>query len=336
MDEGQLRELLDSIRDLGCASLELTGGEVFDWPHIDAVLPLLASLPLSVSIFTNGTLLTAERAAVLLGSEIDLSMSLDGPPEVHDELRGEGSYAGVERAAQLCVDRGIPFRLASTVTRRSLPHLAQTLRLAVELGATGVDFGPLERLDGRSITLAEQKLDDEALIDMMAKLTLLRDKTPEGFEVSWHNIGMRVFAELHPCSVFACWGEFCLSQKFWPAHLYLMPDGEVLPQAMHIHPRYSAGNAFEQGLGPIVEQYWGSEQHRRFQTLCRHVYQDLIHRSGRPLFYWDELAREASVRPFDEIPVHTTVTHLHDHSEELEQARKDGLLEGLEFPLQLR
>jgi len=333
-----LEQFLTALRDakaLGVRSLQITGGELFVYSHRLAVLQHLVGTGIPTGISTNGTRLSRDDVAVLQGSRVSLCLSIDGPSTVHDAMRGAGAFAKTARAAAHCVRYDVPFDVSSTVTRSSLPHVLDTVRQAIDMGARSVHLSPLQRLGGRSEDIADQRLGEEDCVDLMARLAAVRDSLPDGVEVSTRNLGLRVTAVTHPCAVCACWGEFCPSKKYWPTSLYLTPDGEVLPQSMHVHPRYSLGNAFEEGLTELIGSYWQSAKHRRFQALCRYVYQDLIYDSDRPLFYWDELLRQASHIDPDELPAYETVSHPHDHSEEIAEARRAGLLDAAPSSVEL-
>ncbi|MBW2456870.1 MAG: radical SAM protein [Deltaproteobacteria bacterium] len=325
--------LVDQVGKLGLRAMQLTGGEPFAWRHHDRALPALAELGIPAAVSTNGALLYPAAAAALAGSSVSLCLSLDGPPRTHDQQRGVGAFASTEAAAALCRQHDIRFDISSVVTRASLPEVAATTAAAAALGASAIYFSPLQRLGGRSDKLADQRLTDDECVELLAALTVLRDHVPAGFRVFSQNLGMRPTAVKSPCSVFACWGEFCPSQKRWPSRLYVLPDGTVLPQSLHIHPRYALGNAFREGLDVVIGRYWGSAKHAEFQALCRYVYQDLIYGSRRPFFFWDELVRWASDRPAGELPVYTTVTHPHDHTEEIARARRQDRLPLISFPI---
>lgn len=63
------------------------------------------------NIQTNGTLVDDEWAALLLEHDVDVGVSIDGPPEVHDAFRidchGEGSHARVVRGIERLRDAGV-------------------------------------------------------------------------------------------------------------------------------------------------------------------------------------------------------------------------------------
>jgi uncharacterized protein len=63
-------------------------------------------------VTTNGTLITPEIASFLATHGFSLIVSLDGPEELHDAARGDGSHASVLRGLGLLKDAGCSSRVA--------------------------------------------------------------------------------------------------------------------------------------------------------------------------------------------------------------------------------
>jgi MoaA/NifB/PqqE/SkfB family radical SAM enzyme len=129
--------LPSSLRDVN-----LTGGEPFlrdDLPEIHAAVRSACPRARTV-VSTNGLLtdriVASVRAMGKIEPEIGIAVSVDGPAEVHDRLRGvPGAYAaatGTVRALQEAGFRNL--RLAFTATRENADCLGQVYALAHELG----------------------------------------------------------------------------------------------------------------------------------------------------------------------------------------------------------
>jgi MoaA/NifB/PqqE/SkfB family radical SAM enzyme len=94
----QVRSALEEARPLGVRDYYITGGEVFVNPEIFEILEaILAYGPLSV--LTNGTLITPEKAARLrairerAGQSLEFRVSMEGFDErANDKVRGAGSF----------------------------------------------------------------------------------------------------------------------------------------------------------------------------------------------------------------------------------------------------
>src|SRR5262249_1699135 len=121
LSRDEVLSLLGDLRAAGCLFLTLTGGEIFSYPHLFAVLDRARELNLAVQLRTNGTLLRPGVAARLAGYRnlLGLSVSLYGAsPEVHDAVtQVPGSWRrtwdGVERLRAL----GLAVRLKFIVMR---------------------------------------------------------------------------------------------------------------------------------------------------------------------------------------------------------------------------
>ncbi len=116
--------------------LDITGGEPFVRSDIAEILAAAAALPrLSVLHFqTNGWFVeriaktVSELRRSRLRLEIIVTVSIDGPGAVHDQIRGRaGSFArAVATAAQLTAIRGVDVHLGTTVSTHNLERLADT------------------------------------------------------------------------------------------------------------------------------------------------------------------------------------------------------------------
>lgn len=122
-------ECLDVCRqlaELGCARVSLIGGEIFmrrDWREIIAGM---TSRGIRVNVITNGFLFTEDivRDLRALGIE-SVSVSLDGPREVHDKYRQSGSFDRAMRAIRFLSERQIPVSVITTLNRENAAALPE-------------------------------------------------------------------------------------------------------------------------------------------------------------------------------------------------------------------
>jgi MoaA/NifB/PqqE/SkfB family radical SAM enzyme len=97
--------VVDEAADHGIRNLLLRGGEVFLYPDILPLLEHIRSKDIFVSIDTNGTLLARFAEDLVRIGKMHLTVSVDGPEEIHDAVRGaKGTFAkvrdGLERLAE--------------------------------------------------------------------------------------------------------------------------------------------------------------------------------------------------------------------------------------------
>ncbi|NMO16527.1 radical SAM protein [Pyxidicoccus fallax] len=146
------------LRDAGRGervNLSFLGGEpLFNRSVIRAATERAAEgarakgVSLTLSLTTNGTLLTPEDADFLEAHGFAVTVSLDGPREVHDRLRafkgGQGSFDKVMVNVKPLLERQREMQVSArvTVTPRNL-ELRQTLDTFVDLGFHSVGFSPM-------------------------------------------------------------------------------------------------------------------------------------------------------------------------------------------------
>ncbi|MCR9165699.1 MAG: radical SAM/SPASM domain-containing protein [Nannocystaceae bacterium] len=128
--------------------LDMTGGEPFVRPDIERVLRAGATVPRGLTVFhfqTNGWLserveaVTAAVRAAREDIELIVTVSIDGPPEVHDAVRGrEGSAArALETLDRLGRLPGVEVHVGTTVSSQTAGALGRTEAM---LRARGFDL----------------------------------------------------------------------------------------------------------------------------------------------------------------------------------------------------
>jgi MoaA/NifB/PqqE/SkfB family radical SAM enzyme len=135
-------EAVRQARELGFASVGITGGEIFMLRWFPEALADVAALLPTVAL-TNGTLFGSrmlDRLAPLASLPIAFQLSLDAAePEANDGLRGEGNHRAVVEAIGRLRKRGLRVRIATTVKERDEDALERLCALHRELGVPDED-----------------------------------------------------------------------------------------------------------------------------------------------------------------------------------------------------
>jgi len=108
-----LTRLADEFAALQGLRFIVSGGEPLMHRHFWRLNDRLPSYPFRSILLTNGTLLDKEAARTLRFHEVQVS--LDGPQEAHDQLRGAGSFRRAIAALRLLAEAGVPISVASVV-----------------------------------------------------------------------------------------------------------------------------------------------------------------------------------------------------------------------------
>ena len=160
--EGEWRQEM-SLEALGKAfpaepglQVSLTGGEIFMRKDIMSVLDLFREKGYACGyLTTNGTIISEERAEALAdlaaaGFLKHISVSIDGPEELHDIARGlkgtfERTCAGLRRLQEAARRKHAPLRVSinTTVAHESLEALDQMVEVAEELGVDAIGLNHL-------------------------------------------------------------------------------------------------------------------------------------------------------------------------------------------------
>ena len=160
--EGEWRQelTLEALRrafpDRQGFQISLTGGEIFMRKDILSVLDLFRAKGYACGyLTTNGTIISDERAEALAdlaaaGFLKHISVSVDGPGELHDAARGlkgtfERTCAGLRRLQAAARRKHAPLRVSinTTVAHESLDALDQMVDVAEQLGVDAIGLNHL-------------------------------------------------------------------------------------------------------------------------------------------------------------------------------------------------
>src|SRR5262249_53492152 len=128
------------------------------------VLSHAKSLGLFTTVTTNGFFVKPERLDRLRGLVDMVAISLDGPPEVHNKLRGSAyAFQRLQTAVENIRRTQIPFGFIHTLTQSNWKHLPWVAEFAATNGARLFQIHPLE-LTGRATTeMAEDDPEENVL-----------------------------------------------------------------------------------------------------------------------------------------------------------------------------
>lgn len=125
----QMQEVVADLANYQVPSLLLSGGEPMIHPHFFDLVELASAHGLKLTISTNGTLITPEKAARLKGAKVTyVGISLDGIGAIHDHFRQkQGAFDAAVRGFRHCREVGQKTGLRLTLTRHNVEHIQQIL-----------------------------------------------------------------------------------------------------------------------------------------------------------------------------------------------------------------
>jgi len=125
----QMESVVADLAAYQVPSLLLSGGEPLVHPRFFDLVEKASSAGLKLTISTNGTLITPEKAALLKKANVAyVGISLDGIGKIHDEFRRkEGAFDAAVRGFRACHEVGQKTGLRLTLTRHNVENIERIL-----------------------------------------------------------------------------------------------------------------------------------------------------------------------------------------------------------------
>jgi MoaA/NifB/PqqE/SkfB family radical SAM enzyme len=133
-----LTRMLPSIEELQVKCVVLTGGEPLMHSDLWPMCSVLRERGISITLLSSGLLL--ERYAKQIAQHVDdVIVSLDGPREIHDAIRGvPGAFAALRRGVEALPN--IPIAARCTVQRKNFSRLCETAEAAQSMNLKSISF----------------------------------------------------------------------------------------------------------------------------------------------------------------------------------------------------
>lgn len=125
----QMQAVVTDLAAYKIPSLLFSGGEPLIHSRFFDLVDFSSENGLKLTISTNGTLITPEKAARLKAAEVAyVGISLDGIGEIHDEFRGKkGAFDAAVRGFKHCEEVGQKTGLRMTLTRHNVENIERIL-----------------------------------------------------------------------------------------------------------------------------------------------------------------------------------------------------------------
>lgn len=219
--------VLRQLAAAGVINVRFTGGEPSLRSDLLQILEYARGLGLVVSLQTNGVyddpdVFVAKLAALACDQ---VTVSVDGPPDVHDALRGAGAFASVHRSLQLFAENRVPVRINLLAHRQNLARLEEIFAWATTCSA-GMNIFHIRPI-GRARNMQHLLLDENALEELAVRVKALQRQYPT-YPVACSAIGSQRRPAPVEIPVPAGFTALCLTAdgRVWPHHYasYLNPE----------------------------------------------------------------------------------------------------------------
>ena len=135
--------IIDEFINMGTKFIKFSGGEPLLREDLGQIIDFCKRKKLYVLLNSNGTLVKKEQEKLKGVKEIQLS--LDGPPQINDAIRGRGVHDKVIEAVKICKDRNISVMLTTVISKYNISHIPYILDIAKEY-KIGVQFQPADQI----------------------------------------------------------------------------------------------------------------------------------------------------------------------------------------------
>lgn len=172
-----VKQIMVEGYDVGYRHLHITGGEPLLWKGLFEALDYGLGVGYETTFMnTNGTLITDEISKRLADyGSFSMSVSLDGPEDQHERIRGMGSHSRAMQGIEKALSGGNRVTVFTTVTKSLLPELPRFVDDLYK-GFPSIDrliLIQLIRMTNDPFPLEEELLEPEDFIRLVRMVALL-------------------------------------------------------------------------------------------------------------------------------------------------------------------
>jgi MoaA/NifB/PqqE/SkfB family radical SAM enzyme len=121
LELSEIIDILQQFTELGMRYTSLDGGEPLAHPHFAAIVDWLVEHGVTIHLNSNGILIPKHLDAIRKIRQ--LKVSLDGPSEVHDSMRGAGSFERAVCGIRLARQSGVSVELRCVLGSHNVTHV---------------------------------------------------------------------------------------------------------------------------------------------------------------------------------------------------------------------
>ncbi|MBL7197405.1 MAG: radical SAM protein [Candidatus Omnitrophica bacterium] len=198
MDTSQIKRMMREFKEIGTKFWLFSGGEPLLRQDLGELISYAKDkMDFHCGISTNGTFLADKIKNDSSFKRLDLvQISLDGPKEIQDKLRGEGSYDKIISTLEVLKKMQIKTVIMTLISKHNLAHLPFLIKLADQYNANiifqTIDTQPAGVIESKEKffpsrnafkqaveELIEEKRKNRFIINSLDYLKMIRDLWPD-------------------------------------------------------------------------------------------------------------------------------------------------------------
>lgn len=182
-----LEKIIAQFFNLGLRYISLTGGEPLLHPEFERVVKIIDRYRIHPGCNTNG--LHVFEHLESLKKMRSVTVSLDGPENIHETIRGEGTFLPAKEAVALLKKENIPVRIATVLAGHNVEHVDEIIGLGKELDV------PLVLQPAWHSFLGSRKTNDDLPPGELMQKAMLRviELKNQGAKIVNSNAGLRTY-----------------------------------------------------------------------------------------------------------------------------------------------
>lgn len=292
LDSRLLVRAIDDAAALGYNLLSISGGEPLLYPELDQLASAGRAAGMMVSLASNGTLVHDGRLARIRHAVQRVTITLDGPPGLHNEMRGSArAFEMMESNLGVLRQLDLEFGIRYSLTPASAMHLRWIAGWAAAHGAAFLQVAPVSTSDSAAVSLPGLDLEE-----IRRQVDALQEIVPEGFPICLDALERDAAIEL-----VSLW----LQGKGRPlSPLVIEADGAVSPWSYGFPRVLRIGSIRENSLANLY-RFWEVRCGDRFRRVMELVLHQLGAEDTPALVQLPRLLRHAAARAVALIPTHT-------------------------------
>lgn len=223
-------DILNFADRYGTVEITLSGGEPFVYPKIKETIDLFTDNNLAILIFTNGTKIPDWFYETYSNGKIGIYISLDGPQEHHDYLRGKGNYKKTFNAFKKLYEINSTNVVINTIaTSKNIRLLKQWISKLLER------FRNLKIQIGRFLPSGRGKINRELIVNPV--------EFHEELQKIEEELGKEIILTSDEYINFSAgrWGK-CSGGR---TKISIDPKGNIFPCPLIMHPTLQMGTVWE-------------------------------------------------------------------------------------------
>lgn len=277
--------IIDDIAKSNCFLCVITGGEPFLRKDILEIIRYIKEKGLICTVLTNGTVISKEINQELVNIGLaNISFSVDGSEDVHDSVRGRGTFAktlsGVKSLLEARDNKQFPLiSLSTTISALNYHSLSEMVPLAQSWGVDELKIIHLRFVDRKQADAHKQAMEKlfgiqcsgiygyvmdkvDIDIDVLASELSKVKNNRTGLIVSFYpemNSNRELTQYYYGCSPLR---QRCTAPWFGAT---IKPNGELCLCPDYYIPEYILGNLKERSL----RELWNNERAKLFRSTLK-------------------------------------------------------------------